>query len=101
MTLASQKTGSTNQIADRTVAMDMLKDSKFFLSSLAMAATESSNDQFRMFLATGLQDAMNEHFMLSDIVVNKGWYTPSNIQQQLQNDLQNVSQSGNQQTNSQ
>lgn len=101
MTPASQKTGNMNQFADKTVAMDMLKDSKFCLSALAMAATESSNDQFRMFLTSGLQEAINEHFMLSDIVINKGWYIPANIQQQLQNDLQNVNQANNQQTSRQ
>lgn len=91
----SSQSGSSDSMADKTVAFDMLKDSKFCISAIAMAATESSNAQFRTFLSSTLEEAVSEHFLLSDMLISKGWYTPTNIQQQLQTDIQMANQFGN------
>lgn len=97
----SSQAASSSSTGDQAVAFAALKDSKFCLSALAMAATESSNNQFRAFLTSSLSEVMNEHFMLSDILINKGWYTPANVRQQLQNDLQRAPQLHNGQANNQ
>lgn len=88
----SSQSNNTNSPGDQAIAFDALKDSKFCLSALAMAATESTNNQFRVFLTNSLTDTMNEHFMLSDILINHGWYTPDDVQQQLMHDVELVNQ---------
>jgi similar to spore coat protein len=65
---------SNNKLAEKDIAMDMIKDSKFSIATLAAAATEAVNPQLRDMLRKQLDKAVAEHFELSDILINKGWY---------------------------
>lgn len=76
---------SSNQ--DQALAYDMLKDSKFCLTGIVRAATESTNPQLRQFINTSLGEVLQEHFQLSELMVARGWYKPMNIRQQIQEDL--------------
>lgn len=89
MPITEQAAGAS-AITDRSVAMDMLKDCKFCVTTFAKAATEASNTQVRQFINQSLNDVANEQFKLSDIIVNKGWYHPFNITEQMQQDFQMV-----------
>jgi len=84
---APQGGSSAGSPQDRAIAMDMLKDSKFCVASLAKAAAEASNAQFRQFLGQALHEAIDEHFRLTDLMIGNGWQDPQNIEQQLQSDL--------------
>lgn len=77
----------TTILQDKTIAFDMLKDSKFCITGLLRAATEATNTQFRQFVSQSLEDVVQEHFLLADTMISKGWYQPSDINAQLQNDL--------------
>lgn len=61
-------------LSDKDIALDMVKDSKFAVTSLSAAAAEAVNPQLREMLRGQLDKAVTEHFELSDIVINKGWY---------------------------
>lgn len=61
-------------LSDRDIAQDMLKDSKFAVTSLSAAATEAVNPELREMLRSQLDKAVTEHFELCDMVVDKGWY---------------------------
>ncbi|SDE00668.1 spore coat protein [Sporomusa acidovorans] len=79
-------------IQDQTIAFDMLKDSKFGIISHAKLSTEAANTELRTMLATNLDQCVQEHFQLSDLLISKGWYNPTNISQQLQADLSRAQQ---------
>lgn len=61
-------------LSDKDILQDMLKDSKFAVTSLSAAATEAVNPELREMLRSQLDKAVTEHFELSDMAVNKGWY---------------------------
>ncbi|ABR36722.1 spore coat protein [Clostridium beijerinckii] len=77
-------------LAARDIAQDMLKDSKFAVTSLAAAAAEAVNPELRELLRGQLDKAVAEHFELSDIVVDKGWYSAKEApMEQLRNEYEN------------
>ena len=61
-------------LKDKDIAQDMIKDSKFAVTSLSSAAAEAVNPKLREILREQLDKAVNEHFELSDMVIDKGWY---------------------------
>lgn len=63
-----------NIILLHTIAKDMIKDSKFGVISLTAAAAEAVNPELRQMLGKQLDKAVTEHFELSDMLINKGWY---------------------------
>ncbi|AQR97751.1 MULTISPECIES: spore coat protein [Clostridium] len=61
-------------LTEKDIAQDMLKDSKFAVTSLASAAAEAINPELRDMLRTQLDKAVSDHFELSDMIVDRGWY---------------------------
>lgn len=78
-------------LSDKDIASDMLKDSKFGISTISKAAAEATNSELRKMLNGHLTATVHEHHRLSDIAINKDWYkafeTP---QQQLKNENNEV-----------
>lgn len=66
--------GNDNKLEGKDIAQDMIKDSKFGVTSLAAASAEAVNPELREMLGQQLNKAVDEHFELSDMVINKGWY---------------------------
>lgn len=83
-----EKMPGASTMPDKTVAFDMLKESEFCLMSLTKAAMEAVNPEFRQVINQSLQECIQEHFIITDIIVAKGWAHPYGIQQQLAADLQ-------------
>lgn len=77
MSLLSSLFGSsdTSMLSEEEVASDILKDSKFCILSLAVAATESVNPDVRNMLRNQLDTEIKEHYELLDLLIRKGWYT--------------------------
>lgn len=63
-------------MADPDIAIDMLKDSKFALHSLAIAISETQNPAMRDMLVNVLNATIDSHYKLSDLAMNKNWYQP-------------------------
>ena len=63
-----------DKLEEKDIAMDMLKDSKFAVTTLSAAASEAVNPDLRNLLRSKLDIAVKEHFELSDLAVKKGWY---------------------------
>ncbi|MDP4142856.1 MAG: spore coat protein [Bacillota bacterium] len=61
-------------ISDKDIAFDILKDSKFGVSTLSKATLESVNPQLRQMLDAHLAASIGEHHKLSDILIQKNWY---------------------------
>ncbi|WP_312891091.1 spore coat protein [Clostridium thailandense] len=82
---------NNNNNNDKNIALDMLVSSKASIVTLAKAAVEAVNPQLRQILSCQLTNAVNEHFRLSDIAVNKQWYNSNpNLEQQIQQDVKEV-----------
>jgi spore coat protein CotF len=63
-----------NALTEKEIAFDMLKDSKFTVTSLSGAAAETINPDLRNIIRSQLDTAVKEHFELSDMLIGKGWY---------------------------
>lgn len=66
--------GTNVSLTDKDIASDMLKDSKFSVTSVARAATESTNPQVREIVSRQLNACVNMHYQLSDLMIRKDWY---------------------------
>jgi similar to spore coat protein len=66
--------GSDKTLQDQDVVADMLKDSKYSVTSLCSAATEAIDPKLRSMLRGQLEATVNEHFQLTDMAISKGWY---------------------------
>lgn len=65
----------TATLTSKDISQDMLKDSKFAVTSLSAAAAEAVNPELRDMLRNQLDKAVTEHFDLSDMAMEKGWYS--------------------------
>lgn len=84
-----------NKLEEKDIAMDMLKDSKFAVTTLSAAASEAVNPDLRNMLRSKLDIAVKEHIELSDLAVKKGWYpafeSPEGQLKQEKEEAQNLS----------
>lgn len=74
MSLLDRFTDNNSKLESKEIAADMLKDSKYGITSLASATAEAVNPQLRNMLGQQLDKAVTEHFELTDMVIKKGWY---------------------------
>ncbi|AIF50354.1 spore coat protein [Pelosinus sp. UFO1] len=63
-------------LAEEEIAFDMFKDSKFAVNSLAQAIVEVAHPEVRKVLRRKLNNAIDQHYQLSDILTRKEWYQP-------------------------
>jgi similar to spore coat protein len=75
MSFLDKLLGNDDKLEDKDIAQDMAKDSKFGATSLSTAAAEAINPELREMLRLQLDNAVTEHFELTDMLINKGWYT--------------------------
>ena len=68
--------GDSAALGEQDIAADMLKDSKFFVISLAAAVGEISHPELRQFFSHQLISAVEAHYRLSDLVTTKDWFHP-------------------------
>ena len=75
---------NSSLLDNKDVALDMLSSSKAGVGMLAATIVETTNPQLRQMLTSELTAAINGHFTLSDMAIQKGWYDAfSNPQQQI------------------
>lgn len=88
--LSDDESGNSNgKLSDKELALDMLKNSKNDITILSRAVSETMNPQLRQMLTNQLNACINDHFKLSDMAVQKGWYNAySNPGQQIRQDMQ-------------
>lgn len=63
---------TNNTLWDKYIAMDMSKDSKFAVTSLASADAEAVDPNLRTILKIQLDATVKEHFELSDMLIERG-----------------------------
>lgn len=80
---------NNSSLSDKDLALNMLNDSKSDITMLSKAVTETINPQLRQILTNQLNACINNHFTLSDMAIQKGWYNAyANPGQQIKKDMQ-------------
>lgn len=76
-----------HSLSERIMATDLLVTTKGLIQQLAAALTETTTTELRMFLKQELDQAIAYQTKMLHDLVDKGWYDPDNLEQQLQADL--------------
>jgi similar to spore coat protein len=82
-------------LTDQTIATDMLCTAKSGIKEIATALSETTSPQIRTMLRKQFDQAVTHHEQLTNYMITKGWYTPTNIAQQVKNDIQLATQAIN------
>ncbi|KAA9015742.1 spore coat protein [Niallia endozanthoxylica] len=75
-------------MTDQVIATDFLIAAKTGVKNLALAITETSTPEVRDTLKQYLNDAIDTHEQIFKYMVDKGYYHPNNLGEQLSVDLQ-------------
>jgi similar to spore coat protein len=100
-----QNMAGMGAMTDQVVATDFLISAKTGVKNIALALTETSTPEVRDALKQYLMDAVDTHEQISKYMVDKGYYHPNNLSEQLGVDLKaaqtalNLNQSQNQSQN--
>lgn len=68
---------------DQVIATDFLISAKAAVRNLSFALTESVTPEAREVLREQLRDAIETHERISQYMMEKGYYHPSNLDEQL------------------
>lgn len=75
-------------LTDQVVATDLLVTAKSGIKNYSVAITEASTPEVRATLQQHLNEAINLHEQITNYMINKGYYHPYNIQEQIAVDQQ-------------
>jgi similar to spore coat protein len=79
-----------NTLTDQVVAMDLLMSAKTAIKLYAVAATESATPELRTTFEKHLFEAIELHGQATAYAMQKGFYHPYNVAEQLQLDQRNA-----------
>jgi similar to spore coat protein len=95
--LGEDANNNNNSMPDKYLALELLTTSKNDITLLSKAITETVNPQLRQILTNQLNACINDHFQLSDLATQKGWYNAfTSPGQQIKQDLQEAQNLNNQ-----
>jgi len=83
---------TTNVLNDQIIATDLLMSAKTAVRNYAYAITEAATPEVRNTLRSQLNDAIQIHEQISRYMIEKGYYHPNNVQEQLRIDMQAAQQ---------
>lgn len=84
-----------NGMSDQIIASDMLITAKSGVKDLAVAITEATTPEIRNVLKKHLDTAIQTHEAITSYMVEKGFYHPYNVHEQLQVDINAANKSLN------
>jgi similar to spore coat protein len=79
-----------NVLSDQVIAMDLLIAAKSGVRNYAFAVTESGDPEVKGILTRHLEEAINQHELISQFMMEKGWYHPWDPNEQINFDLNNI-----------
>ncbi|MFB4164292.1 spore coat protein [Alteribacillus sp. JSM 102045] len=91
MTNFVQNIAGMSGMTDQVIATDFLISAKSGVRNTAFALTEAATPEIRNALILQLNDAIDTHEKISQYMINKGYYHPNNLTEQVNVDL-NASQ---------
>ncbi|WP_341478116.1 spore coat protein [Clostridium chromiireducens] len=76
------------KLVDATMSLGFLLNAKSGVRNCAIALTEAATPEVRIFLENQLNDAINMHEEISNLMIRKGWFHPVNLEKQFQMDIE-------------
>ncbi|RAR43542.1 spore coat protein [Paenibacillus sp. MDMC362] len=77
-----------NAMNDQAVATDFLITAKSGIQNYAVAITETASPEIKAVLLQHLHEAIQTHEQITNYMIQKGYYHPYQISDQIQLDLQ-------------
>ncbi|WP_409177142.1 spore coat protein [Brevibacillus fortis] len=90
MTGILQSLAGMGGLTDQVIAMDFLISAKSGVRNYAMALTETGTPEIKSTLTKQLEEAIDLHEKISLYMIERGWYHPWNVTEQIQLDQQNI-----------
>ncbi|GED60019.1 spore coat protein [Brevibacillus formosus] len=90
MTGILQSLAGMGGLTDQVIAMDFLISAKSGVRNYAMALTETGTPEIKATLTKHLEEAIDLHEKISLYMIERGWYHPWNVTEQIQLDQQNI-----------
>ncbi|SDL88019.1 spore coat protein [Sediminibacillus halophilus] len=87
MTNMLQKVAGLSGMTDQVIATDFLITTKSAVRNMTFALTEAATPEVRDVLRTQLNYAIEAHEKISHYMIDKGYYHPSDLEEQLEVDL--------------
>lgn len=87
MTNLIQKMAGLSGMKDQVIATDFLISAKSAVRNLTFALTESVTPEAREILREQLDDAIKTHEKISQYMMEKDYYNPSDLEKQLDIEL--------------
>ena len=87
MTNMIQKVAGLSGMTDQVIATDFLISAKSAVKDLSFALTESITPEVRSILHEQLNYSIEAHELISQYMMKKGYYNPSNLDEQLKIEL--------------
>lgn len=79
-----------DKLTDQVIATDTLIAAKSGVRNYAMAITEVGTPELKAVLARQLEEAIDLHERISTYMIERGWYHPWNVNEQLRLDVRNI-----------
>lgn len=79
-----------NTLTDQVIAMDLLMASKTGIKMYALAATEAATPEMRAVFVKHLHECIDTHEKVTGYMMQRGFYHPYNLQEQLKLDRSNA-----------
>lgn len=79
-----------DKMTDQVIAMDTLISAKSAVRNYAMAITEVGSPEIKATLARQLEDAIDSHERIAAYLIERGWYRPWDVKEQLELDVRNI-----------
>lgn len=76
------------KLVDATMALAFLLNAKSGVRNCAIALTEAATQEVRVELQKQLESAIDMHEEISNMMINKGWFHPYNLNKQFQMDIE-------------
>lgn len=78
------------KMADSSFALDFLLSIKNGIRNYAIALTETANPEVRNFLAKQMEEEIDLHGEVSELMINRGWLHPHDVGEQFKLDLKSA-----------
>ncbi|AEI39411.1 spore coat protein [Paenibacillus mucilaginosus] len=88
-TILERMTG-LHTMTDQVIAMDLLIAAKSGVRNYAMAVTETATPEIKSILTQHLNEAILLHEQISAYMVERGFYHPHDVNEQVKLDLTNI-----------
>ncbi len=87
-TTGSNQAGQMSAMTEQVIAADLLMSAKSAIKNYAIAISECATPELRQALTEQLNDTIRSHEQITNYMINKGYYHPVDVLEQLRLDQQ-------------